>query len=135
MMLHILLYEAIYKCAMSRAGKRVGVNDVIDALDNQLVIFMLSTLTWRCRLANKVVWRGHQLHVKIYGWRNKALLVEHVQGRSTDKLYQGTSCECRGASVQTGINFTDLGDSHVPGNVFCPSLSKKTGLLSLAAKV
>ena len=70
MMPHILLYEEIHKCTISRAGQLLGVDDKIDALDNQLVIFLLRTLTWRCRLAHKVVWGRHQLHVKIYVWRN-----------------------------------------------------------------
>ena len=122
---HILLYEEIHKCVMSRADQLIGVNDEIDALDNQLLIFLLSTLTWRCRLANKVVWRGHQLHVEIYVWRNKAFLFQHVQVRSTDELDHSTSRECRGASVQTGILHTDFGDSHVPGGVLCTSFAKK----------
>ena len=51
---HYLVYEALYKCAMSRAGE-LGVDDEIDALDNHLVIFLLRTLIWRSRLAHKVV--------------------------------------------------------------------------------
>ena len=51
---HILLYEEIHTCAMSRAGELLGVDDEIDALDNQLVIFLLRTLTWRCRLHTKL---------------------------------------------------------------------------------
>ena len=135
MMPHILLYEEIHKCAMSRAGELLGVDNEIDALENQLVIFLLRTFTWRCRLAFKVVWGRHQLHVEIYVWRNKALLVEHVQVRSTDEFDHGTSRECRGASVQTGIVPTDCGDIYVPGGVHCSSLAKKTSLLSLFAKV
>ena len=107
MMPHILLYEEIHKCAMSSAGELLGVDDKIDAFDNHLVMFLLRTLTWRCRLAHKVVLGRHQLHVKIYVWRNKAFLVEHVQMRATDELDHGTSRECRGASIQTGIVLTD----------------------------
>ena len=44
-MLHILLYEWLHKCAMSRAGELLGVDNKIDAPDNQLVIFLLRTLT------------------------------------------------------------------------------------------
>ena len=132
---HILLYEEIHNCAMSCAGKLPGADDKIDAMVNQLVIFLLSILTWRSRLAHKFVWRGHQLHVEIYVWRNKAFLVEHVQVRSTDELDHGTSRECRNASVETGIVPIHYNDTHVPGGVRCPSLAKKTGLLSLLAKV
>ena len=89
---HILWDEEIHKCAMSRAGKLLGADDKIDALNNQLVIVLLSTLTWRSRLAHKVVERAHLLHVEIYVWRNTAFLVEHVQVRSTDELDHGTSC-------------------------------------------
>ena len=53
---------------MSRDGELLGVDDEIDAMDNQLVIFLLRTLTWRCRLAIKVVCGRHQLHVEIYVW-------------------------------------------------------------------
>ena len=120
---------------MSRAGELLGVDDMIDALDNQLVIFLLRTLTWRCRFAHKVVWGRHQPHVEIYVWRNKAFLVEHVQMRATDELDHGTSRECRGASVQTGIVPTDCGDTHVPANVLCPSFAQETGLLSIIAEV
>ena len=133
-MLHILLYEEIHKCAMSRAGELLGVDNKIDALDNQLVMFLLRTLTWRCRLAHKVVWGRHQLHVKIYVWRNKALLVIHVKMRATDKLDHGTSRECRGASVQTGI-VPDCGDTHLPAGVLCLSFAQETGLLSPLAEV
>ena len=78
MMPHILLYEGILRCAMSRAGELFGVDDKINALDNQLVIFLLRTFTWRCRLAHNVVCKRNKLHVEIYVWRNKAFLVEHV---------------------------------------------------------
>ena len=43
MMPHILQYVEINKCAMSRAGKLLDADDMIDALDNQLVIFLLNT--------------------------------------------------------------------------------------------
>ena len=105
---HILLYEEIYKCAMSRAGDQLGVDYELDAHDHQLVIVLLRTMTWRCRLAHKIVCGRHQLHVEIYVWRNKAFLVEHVQMLATDELDHGISRECRGASVQTGIVPTKL---------------------------
>ena len=132
---HNLQYEEIHMCAMSRAGKPLGADDKIDALDNQLVIFLLSTLTWRCRLAHKVVWKRHQLHAEIYVWRNKAFLVEHVRVRPTYELDHGTFRECRPATVQTGIFPNDCGDTHVPGGVLCPSFAQETGLFSLLAKV
>ena len=69
------MYEEIHKCAMSRAGELLGVDDKIYALDHQLVIFLLRSLTWRCRLAHKVVWGRHQIHVEIYVWSNKAFFV------------------------------------------------------------
>ena len=78
MMPHILLYEEIHERAISRAGELFGADDKIDAINNQLVIFLLRTLTWSCRLAQKVVWGRHQLHVKIDVCRNKAFLMEHV---------------------------------------------------------
>ena len=80
----ILLYEKVHKCAISCAGVLYNVDNKIDAFNNQLVIFLLHTLTWRCRLAYKIVWGRHQLPVKIYVWRNKAFLVEHVQMRATN---------------------------------------------------
>ena len=132
---HILLSEEIHKCAMSRAGELAGVNDESDALDYQLVIFLLRALTWRCRLAHKVFCGRHQLHVDIYVWRNKAFLVEHIQMRATDELDHGTSRECRVASVQTGIVPTDCGDTHVPSGVLCPSIAQEPGLLCLLAKI
>ena len=56
-------------------------------------------------------------------WRNKALLVENVKVRATDELDQGTSRECRGASVKPGIVPTDCVDIHVPAGVFCSFLA------------
>ena len=66
MMPHILLYEEIHKCAMSRAGEFLNVNDEIDALDNKPIVFLLRLVTWHRRFAHKVVWGRHQLHVEIY---------------------------------------------------------------------
>ena len=76
MMPHILLYEKIHKCDISSAGELLGVNNENDALDNQLVIFLLRTLTCRCRIEHKVVWGRDQLHVEIYVRRNKVFLVK-----------------------------------------------------------
>ena len=56
---HILQYKKIHKCAMSRANELIIVDDEIGAIDNQLVILLLVTLTWRCRHAHKVVWGRH----------------------------------------------------------------------------
>ena len=112
---HILVYEKIHKCAMSRSNELFGVDNKIYALSHQFVIFLLRSLIWRCRLAHKVLWRRHQLQVEIYVWRNKAFLVKHVKIRATDKLDHSTSREIRSASVQTGIVPTDCGDTHVPG--------------------
>ena len=33
---------------MSRASKLLGADDKIDALDNQRVMFLLSSFSWRC---------------------------------------------------------------------------------------
>ena len=119
----------------ARSGELLNVNDKIDALDNQLVIFLLNILSWSRRFAHKVVWGRHQLYVEIYVWRNKAFSVEHVQMRVTDKLDYGTSRECRGASVQNSIVPTDCGDTHVPAAVLCTSFAQEMGLFSLLAKV
>ena len=135
LMHHIFRFNEIHLRAKSPAGKSFGADDKIDALHNQLVIFLLSTLNWRCRLAYKVVWGRHQLRVEIDFWRNKALLVKNVQVRSTDEFDHSTSRECRKASVQTGIVPTDCGDTHVPGNVFCPSVAQETRFLDLLAEV
>ena len=75
---HILALENIQLRDMSRAGKLLGSNDEIDALDNHLVIFLLRTLSWYCQFEQNVFWRQHKLHVKIVSWRNKALLMENV---------------------------------------------------------
>ena len=64
-------------------------------------------------------------------WRNKAYLVEHVQMRATDELDYGSSRDCRGTSVQTGIDPPDCGDTYVPGCILGQALAQKTGLLSL----
>ena len=112
---------------MSRAGELLNVDDTIYALDHKLVIFLMRSLTWRCRLAHKVVWKRHQLHVEIYIWRNKAFLIEHVQMKATDELDHGTSRKCRGTSVEIGIVSTDCGDNHVPGCILGPALAQKTG--------
>ena len=45
--------------------------------------------------------------------------MKNVQVRATDKLDQGTSCKCRGASEQPIIILIDCGDIHVPAGVFC----------------
>ena len=63
---HILLIELIKTCTMSRAGELFGVKNKIDALNDKLVILLLRTLSWLCRLEIKVVLRRHQFHVKIY---------------------------------------------------------------------
>ena len=60
-MQQIMVYEEIHKLTMSRDGELLGVDDKIYALNNQLVIFLLRILTWRCGLAHKVVWGRHQL--------------------------------------------------------------------------
>ena len=86
-------------------------------------------------MEHKIVCGRHQLYVEIYVCRNKAFLVEHVQVESTEQLDYGTSRECRGASVQTGIVPNHCSDIHVLGGVLCPFLAKKTGLLTLLAKV
>ena len=135
MMPHILLYEEIHRYPISRAGELLSVNDKIDALNNKLLIFLLLSLTWRCQLAQKVVWERHQLHVEIYVWRNKAFRDEQVQMRAIDELDHGYSGEYRGASDQTGIVSTDCGDIHVLGCILRLSLAQKTGFLSLLAKV
>ena len=51
--------------------------------------------------------------------------------RATDELDYGTSRECRGTSVQTGIVPPDCGDTYVPGCILGQALAQKTGLLSL----
>ena len=107
---------------MSHAGKFLGADDKIDALDNQLVIVLLSTLTWRCRFAHKVVRIGHQLHVEIYVRKNKAFVVGDVQVRSNDEFDNGISRDCRGACVENSIVPTDCGDINVPDGVLCPFL-------------
>ena len=55
---HIVQYEEIHKCAISRAGKLLGVDDKTSALDNRLVISLLNTLTWRCLLPRKLFGEG-----------------------------------------------------------------------------
>ena len=120
---HILQNEQIHLRLVGRTGKLLGANNEINALDNQLVIFLLSICSWSCRLAHKVVRWRNQLYVEIDILKNKALLVENVQLRATGELDQGTSRECRGASVQPGIVPNDCGDIHVPAGVFCPSLA------------
>ena len=96
---------------MSCVGKLLSADDKIDALDNKLVIFLLRTLTWRTRFAHKVIWKRNPLHVEIDVWMNKAVLVEHVYVRLTDKHNHGTFRECRGSSVQTDIVFNDCGNT------------------------
>ena len=61
--------------------------------------------------------------------------MEHVQVRATDELDHGTSRECRGASVQTGIVSTNCSYIYMPGGVLGPALAQKMRLLSLFAKV
>ena len=55
--------------------------------------------------------------------------------RATGELDNGTSGECCGRSIQTGIVVTDYGDTHVPGFILGPALAQQTGFLSLFAKV
>ena len=84
---------------MSRADKLFGADNKIEALDNQLVIFLMSNLSWSCRLAHKVVWGRHERFVEVDFRRNKARLVENAQVMSIDELDYGTSSKCRSASV------------------------------------
>ena len=84
MMPHSLLYLKIHERAISCSGEIFGAADEIDALDNQLVIFLLRPLTWRCRLAHKVGFGKHQLHMKIDVSKNKTFFVKHVHVRATD---------------------------------------------------
>lgn len=120
---------------MTRGGKLFGADNKIDALNNQLAIFLLYHLTWRCQLAIKVVWKRHQLYVKIVNWRNQALEIKNVQIKSTDKYDYGTFRNCRCASVQTNIVPTGCSYTHVLCGVFCPSIPQNTGFWNLFAKV
>ena len=120
---------------MSFTGKRSGADNEIDAMNNQLVISLLRILSWRCRLAHKVVWEGLKIYVDIKFRIYQTLFVEYVQVTSIDQLDHGTYRKCRDASVQNGIVPTDCGDTHVPAGVLCLSFAQKTGLLSLLVKV
>ena len=125
MMPHILLYKEIHKCVTSLAGERLGVDDQIDALDNQLVIFLLRTLTWRCRIAQKSCLGTASTSCEDVCLEERAFLVEHVQVRATDELDHGTFREYRGTTVQTGIGLTDFGNIHVAGGILSPSLAHR----------
>ena len=118
---------------MRRTGELLDVNYKIFALDQQLIISLLRTLTWRSRLARKFVWGRHQLDVEIYVRRN-AFLVEHVQMRATDELDHGTFRKCRGTIVQTGCVRIDCGETHMPGCILGPTLAQKTGFLNFFRK-
>ena len=55
--------------------------------------------------------------------------------RATDEFDHGTSRECRGASVQTGIVSSDCSDTFVPGGVLFPAFAQETGFMDLLAEV
>ena len=109
---------------MSCPGKHCGVDDEIDVLNNQIVV-------WIFRFAHNFVWGQHQLNVNDYVWQTNAFLVEHVQIMTIVQLDHSNFRTIRGASVKTGIVFTDYGDIYMPGNILGPSLAQNPKFVSL----
>lgn len=104
---------------VNRVGDLLGVNDKNDAkITTGILLFCCYLLSAAADLHSNLFAVEISFMLKSI-LKNTEIFVLHVYVKAINMFDYGTSGECRGASIQTGIGFADLSDTYCPFNVFC----------------